>query len=244
MKFTLEVCIDSYASALTAKSAGADRIEVCSALNAGGLTPCYGLIEQVSTLTHVEKVAMIRPRCGDFVYTEEELATMKIDVQLVKAKGFDGIVVGFLKADGRLDLERLKTFVELAKPMKVVLHRAFDCAQEVLEDMPALIHMGIHRVLSSGQEPTAADGAHFLGALQRAYGDQIQIMPGTGVTVEAIESLWLKTRCTHYHMSGKRRRRSAHVLWDEQVLAKELCEADHNHIAGVRAALDAFQVKF
>lgn len=199
----LEVCVDSYSSLMTATKAGADRIELCSALNIGGLTPSHGLMQQAKTLEGVEIYVMIRPRSGDFLYDHGEYETMKKEVANVKEKGFHGIVTGFLKADGTLDLERLEEMVELADPLKVVLHRAFDDANQPEKQIPRLIDMGIQRILTSGQRKTALEGAEYIQRIQQEFGKAITIMPGAGVNADNIEALYQKTGCTHYHMSGK-----------------------------------------
>lgn len=211
-KMTLEVCVDSFLSLKTAVAAGADRIELCSALNLGGLTPSFGLMQQAVGFREairdkgckaLEVVAMIRPRSGDFCYTDEEFETMAADIGQAKAMGFDGIVTGILLPSGGLDLVRIQALATLAKPMTVVLHRAFDCAVNPERDMPALIEMGIDRLLTSGQCASALEGGAYIRDLQIAYGHLITIMPGAGVHRETIQELVAVTDCTHYHMSGK-----------------------------------------
>lgn len=202
-KLVLEVCVDSFESINIAKAAGADRIELCSALNIGGLTPSYGLMKQAKTVTGLEIFVMIRPRSGDFLYDEFEFQTMKEDIKLVKELGFDGIVTGVLLSDGRIDLKRIKELVELAYPLPVVFHRAFDRAKDPMQDMEALIDMGICRILTSGQRQTAIQGVDFIAKLQKTYGDKITIMPGSGIHHSNIRTLIERTGCTHYHLSGK-----------------------------------------
>lgn len=199
----LEVCVDSFTSLLTAKKAGADRIELCSALNIGGLTPSYGLMKQAKSIEDIEIFIMIRPRSGDFLYDEMEYDTMKNDIEVVKEMGFDGIVTGMLLEDGRIDLEKMKEIVELAKPLKVVLHRAFDDAKEPEGNIPDLIDMGIERILTSGQRENALEGIEYIANIQKLYGEKITIMPGTGINGGNIEEIYNKTGCTNYHMSGK-----------------------------------------
>lgn len=200
---TLEVCVDSYESILNAKNAGADRIELCGALNVGGLTPSYGLLNQAKEIDGMEIFVMIRPRSGDFLYSEYELETIRRDIEMVKEMQFDGIVIGFLKENGELDLVRLKEILTLAAPLKVVLHRAFDSAREPENSINALIEMGICRILTSGQCEKAVEGVKYIKGIQEKYGDKITIMPGSGVTHENIEYLYRETGCTHFHLSGK-----------------------------------------
>lgn len=199
----LEVCVDSYTSMLTAKNAGADRIELCSALNIGGLTPSFGLMKKAKEIKDVEIFVMIRPRSGDFLYDDNEFETMKNDITIVKQMEFDGIVTGILLSDGRIDIERMRELVKIAYPLKVVLHRAFDDAKDPIEDINGLIEMGVCRILTSGQRTNALEGADYIAKIQERYGDSITIMPGGGVNAVNIEKLYRLTGCTHYHLSGK-----------------------------------------
>ena len=199
----LEVCVDSYTSMVTAKNAGADRIELCSALNIGGLTPSYGLMKKAKEIEGMEVFVMIRSRSGDFLYDDNEFETMKEDINIVKEMGFDGIVTGILLPDGRIDIQRMKELVKIASPLKVVLHRAFDDAKNPIEDIHSLIEMGICRILTSGQRANAREGASYIAKIQERFGDAITIMPGCGVNAGNIEEIYKITKCTHYHMSGK-----------------------------------------
>lgn len=199
----LEVCVDSYTSMVTAKSAGADRIELCSALNIGGLTPSLGLMKKAKEIKGIEIFVMIRPRSGDFLYDDNEFETMKNDISIAKEMEFEGIVTGILLSDGRLDIDRMRELVKIAYPLKVVLHRAFDDAKDPMEDMDKLIEMGICRILTSGQRENALEGANYIAKVQERFGDSITIMPGGGVNAGNIEEIYRLTRCTHYHLSGK-----------------------------------------
>ncbi len=205
----LEVTVDSITSMLTAIKAGADRIELCSALNLGGLTPSYGLMKKASELKKsrelkdIEIFVMIRPRSGDFLYDEYEFETMKEDISVVKEMDIDGIVTGVLLSDGKIDIARMRELVEVAKPLKVVFHRAFDDAKDPIEDVDKLIDMGVCRILTSGQRANALEGVEYIAELQKRFGDRIDIMPGCGVNAGNIEQIYNITGCTHYHMSGK-----------------------------------------
>lgn len=199
----LEVCVDSYTSMIIAKKAGADRIELCSALNIGGLTPSYGLMKKAKELKDIEVFVMIRPRSGDFLYDDNEFETMKNDIILAKEMGFQGIVTGILLSDGKIDIGRMKELVKFAHPLKVVLHRAFDDAKDPIEDIPKLIEMGICRILTSGQRKNALEGANYIGKIQKNFGDFITIMPGCGVNANNLEEIYKLTGCTNFHLSGK-----------------------------------------
>jgi len=241
----LEVCVDSFKSLLIAKEAGANRIELCSALNIGGLTPSFGLMKQAREVEDIEIFAMIRTRSGDFLYDESEFETMKKDVELAKKMEFHGIVTGILLENGKIDLERMKEIVELANPLKVVLHRAFDDADEPEKDIPALIDMGILRILTSGQRKNALEGASFIADIQREYGDKITIMPGAGINAKNIEEIHNIVKCQHYHMSGKvnlgsKMKYTGYMKRmetpDSELLVEE---ANYDNIKAVRDALDS-----
>ncbi len=199
----LEVCVDSYTSMVTARNAGADRIELCSALNIGGLTPSYGLMKKAKEIEDIEIFAMIRPRSGDFLYDNNEFETMKNDIAIAKQLEFDGIVVGILLPDGKIDLERMRELIKAANPLDVVLHRAFDDAKNPMEDISELVNMGICRILTSGQRENALAGIEYIAHIQQKFGDSITIMPGCGVNVDNIEQIYNLTGCTQYHLSGK-----------------------------------------
>lgn len=199
----LEVCVDSYTSMITAKKAGADRIELCSALNIGGLTPSYGLMKKAKDLKDIEVFVMIRPRSGDFLYDDNEFETMKDDIIIAKEMGFQGVVTGILLNSGKIDIDRMKELVKIAHPLKVVLHRAFDDSKDPMDDIPKLIEMGICRILTSGQRQNALEGASYIGQLQKTFRDYITIMPGCGVNANNLEEVYKLTGCTNFHLSGK-----------------------------------------
>lgn len=201
----LEICVDSYESLINAQKGGADRIELCSALEIGGLTPSYGLMKQASELEDIEIFAMIRPRSGDFYYNSTEIETMKLDIDAAKKASLDGIVIGILDEEGRLDIEKLSEIVDYARPLKVCLHRAFDVAKNSEEDIAKLAAIGIVRILTSGKKENASKGATLIARIQGKYGDKIEIMPGSGVTSKNLEDLYKLTSCTTFHMSGKKK---------------------------------------
>lgn len=200
----LEICVDSYESLLAAKDGGADRIELCSVLEIGGLTPSPGLIEQASKLEGIEVFAMIRPRSGDFFYNCQEIETMKAEIDAVKSVGLDGIVFGIVDVDGYLDTETMKEIIDYARPLRVAIHRAFDVSRDDNEVIEKLIDIGFERILSSGKRQTSIQGADFLADIQDKYGDRIQIMPGGGITSSNIRDLYEKIGCDNFHMSAKK----------------------------------------
>ncbi|MFV0503936.1 MAG: copper homeostasis protein CutC [Lachnospirales bacterium] len=241
----LEVCVDSYSSILTAKKAGANRIELCSALNLGGLTPSYGLMKKAKEVSNIEIFVMIRPRSGDFLYDEEDFETMLEDIEIAKEMNFHGIVIGFLLKDGTIDIERLKKVVQIARPLKVVFHRAFDNAKNPIKDVPKLIDLGICRILTSGQKTNALEGAEFIKELQEKYGNKITIMSGCGVNANNIEEIYNITKCTNYHLSGKINITSQmeYKKCEAKIdpLEFSVAKADYNQIKAARDVLNSIK---
>ncbi len=178
----LEVCADSVESALAAQRGGAHRIELCSGLIEGGTTPSSGLISTVRSKVSIPICVMLRPRSSDFCYGPDDFETMEQDVLTVKQLGADGVVFGILKEDGRVDLERTRHLVQLARPLKVTFHRAFDMSRDLGESLQALITAGVDRVLTSGGEQRVEDGLSAVRALATAAAGRITIMAGGGIT--------------------------------------------------------------
>ena len=204
----LEICTNSYNSALAAQQGGADRIELCVGLAEGGLTPSMGLIKQVAQLSGLKKHVLIRPRGGDFCYTPDEVAIMETDIRLLKEEGIDGVVIGALNPDGTIDLPTMRRLITAAEGLSITFHRAFDmCAnpEKALEDIIAL---GCHRILTSGLSPTAEQGIPMLRKLVELSGRRIEIMPGCGVTPQNAARILRGTGATNIHASAKHTRDS------------------------------------
>lgn len=177
----IEVCANSFQSALNATKAGADRIELCAELAVGGITPSHGLIQKVVEELSIKVNVLIRPRSGDFTFSDAEFDVMKRDVLYCKEMGCNGIVSGVLNKDNTIDIERTKELVEVAKPLSFTFHRAFDWVVHPQRAIEELIQLGVSRVLTSGQEPSAINGIELLTALKNKVGDKIIIMPGGGI---------------------------------------------------------------
>lgn len=177
----LEICANSYQSAKNAQDAGAHRIELCQELSVGGITPSYGLLKQVRDTLSIPVFVLIRPRSGNFVYTEDELDIMKQDIQLCKDLGFQGIVSGVLNTDNTIDLKRTKELVELSRPLSFTFHRAFDCVKNPEEALEQLINLGIERVLTSGLQPSAEKGINTLKKLNEKAKERITILAVGGI---------------------------------------------------------------
>lgn len=198
---TLEICTNSIQSALNAQQAGAQRIELCENLAQGGTTPSYGTLSQVRKQFSIKVNVLIRPRPGDFLYSDQEFAVIKNDIEMCKRLGIDGVVCGILLSNGDVDIARTKELVELAKPMSFTFHRAFDFTNDPFKSLEDVISTGADRILTSGQQPTAIQGEHLIRELVKISNGRIIIMPGSGVNADCIEFL-METGAKEFHMSG------------------------------------------
>lgn len=202
-KITLEICAASVASCIAAATGGAQRIELCDNLLEGGTTPSYGTIVSAREKVNIDLYPIIRPRGGDFLYSEEEFEVMKKDVLLCRQLGCNGVVIGILTATGRVDKERCKTLVELAWPMGVTFHRAFDMTDDPFRALEDIIEIGCERILTSGQRNTAVEGAALLRVLVQKADGRIAIMAGSGVRSHNIAELVKATGAVEYHTTAK-----------------------------------------
>lgn len=178
----LEICANSYQSAKNAQQAGAHRIELCSELAIGGITPNYGLLKQVSENLSIKTFVLIRPRSGNFAYSNNEFEIMKSNIELCKKLGFSGIVSGVLNTDNTIDLKRTKALIKHSKPMQFTFHRAFDWTPNPEEALKELIALGVNRILTSGQSTSAEKGLETLKNLKQKVEGEITILPGGGVS--------------------------------------------------------------
>jgi copper homeostasis protein len=209
MSYLIEIATSDYLTTRSAVEGGADRIELCANLAEGGTTPSFGLLRQCRESFSIPLYPIIRPRGGDFLYTEEEYTIMLIDVQRCRELGCDGVVIGMLKADGYPDYERTARLIDAAYPLGVTFHRAFDRCREPLAALEKLMAIGCERILTSGQQPAAPDGADLIAQLEEAAQGRIIIMPGSGVRKENIRELARRTGCTEFHSSLRGKRRSS-----------------------------------
>ena len=213
-----EICVDSIDGVAAAKTAGADRVELCADLLEGGITPSRGMIRRARTIPGIRLHVIIRPRGGDFLFDDDEFAVMEADIDTAKAEGADGVVIGLLTADATIDIERTRRLIERARPMAVTFHRAFDMTADPFAALETLIELGVDRVLTSGQEATVLEGLPLLAELIRRAGDRIIIMPGGGITARNVERIVAEARPKEMHFaamepttSGMRNRRD-HVF--------------------------------
>jgi len=204
MELTFEISIDSVRSAQNAEKAGANRVELCASLIEGGTTPSPGMIKTVRKYTSLDMFVIIRPRGGDFLYTEEEFEVMCNDIIFARENGADGIVSGALTREGEIDTEKTKKMIELSSPLPFTFHRAFDMCRDPYKALEQLKDLNVTRILTSGLMPSADKGAELLSELVKKAGDKIIIMPGAGVNADNIKFLIEKTGAKEYHFSAKR----------------------------------------
>ena len=203
MPFQLEICSFNLASAMVAQGNGADRIELCASPAEGGVTPSAGTIRLAREQLRIAIYPIIRPRGGDFLYSDAEFRVMLRDIEYCKQVGCNGVVIGMLCADGTIDQPRCARLVEAAYPLGVTFHRAFDWAVNPFEALETIIQLGCERILTSGQRPTAEDGVELIDQLVRQADDRIVIMPGSGVRSGNIVSLAEKTGAAEFHTSAR-----------------------------------------
>jgi copper homeostasis protein len=204
MHYKLEVIGFNIASCLIAQEAGAHRIELCDNPPEGGTTPSYSFIKMAREKLSIELYCMIRPRGGDFYYSDTEFIMMQEDVKVCKNLGCDGIVIGILNKDGTINKQQAAKLVELAYPMGVTFHRAFDHSANPFEALEDIINIGCERILTSGQQPTAGEGLKLINELVRQADDRIIIMPGSGVRAGNIIQLLEKSGAEEFHSSARK----------------------------------------
>ncbi|NLK76110.1 MAG: copper homeostasis protein CutC [Clostridiales bacterium] len=202
-KYLLEVCVDSVESAIAALRGGANRLELCSNLIIGGTTPSIGLYRQVKEYCNIPIHVLIRPRYGDFLYTDKEQQVMLEDVKIFQEEGASGIVIGALNPDGSLQDKFMREVIKISKGMSITLHRAFDVCADPMETMDKAIELGIDTILTSGQKNHCLEGVNLIADLVNQAANRIDIMVGGGVNASVIKDVYSKTNATTYHMSGK-----------------------------------------
>lgn len=197
----LEVCVESVDAALAATAGGADRLELCSALNEGGITPSIGFIRAVRRSTPATLFPIIRPRGGDFTYSSAEVALMLDDIAAARAEGADGVVLGVLKADGHVDVSATRMLIAAARPMQVTFHRAFDVTVDLDQALEDVIATGADRLLTSGGAADAVQGTARIAQLHRHAQGRIIVMPGGGLRQHNVGPLVQATAVREVHAS-------------------------------------------
>ncbi len=209
MNYIIEIATSDFLTTKSAVEGGADRIELCANLEEGGTTPSYGHIKKCREAFDVLIYPIIRPRGGDFLFTEDEFEIMLQDVKLCKQLGCDGVVIGLLNSNGNIDIKRTSLLADAAYPLGVTFHRAFDRCRDPFEAMEQLIQTGCERILTSGQKPAAHEAMELIAQLNTAADDRIIIMPGSGVRKENIRMLAEKTGCVEFHSSLRGKAKTA-----------------------------------
>ncbi|MFZ6013293.1 MAG: copper homeostasis protein CutC [Bacteroidota bacterium] len=214
---TVEIVVYNIDSALKALDGGADRIELCENPGEGGTTPSYGTIDIVRQNLGIDVFVMIRPRGGDFHYSSYEFHAMKRDISQCQKLSVDGIVLGILTADGRIDKKRCKELIDKARPLKVTCHRAFDMTRDPFEALEDCIEAGFDRILTSGQQTQAVKGVALIGELVKRANGRIAIMAGSGVNENTVEEIVQKTGVEEIHFSATTAKESPMQFRNQQI---------------------------
>lgn len=215
-KILLEICCGSIDDTIQSEKGGANRVELCSALFLGGLTPSIGTIQEAKRRLKIPVIAMVRPRGGGFCYSEAEFATMERDAEAAIDCGVEGVVFGILKEDGRIDRRRTARIRRIIGKHQAVFHRAFDVTPDPLEALEQLIDLGISRVLTSGQKDSVPEGVELIAKLVDRAGKRIEVLPGGGIRPYNMKEIVRRTRCHQIHMTAweKVEDRSTHAHRD------------------------------
>jgi copper homeostasis protein len=197
--FLVEISVESVERAVAAERGGASRIELCASLEVGGVTPSVELMRETRACVGVPIFTMVRPREGDFVYSKEEFAQMSASIQAVRDAGLDGVVLGILRRDGRVDVERTSELVRAAAPLPTTFHRAFDESASLIDALEDVVATGVNRLLTSGGAGTAPEASKRIAALVREARGRVIVMPGSGITAENVGELATTTNATEFH---------------------------------------------
>ncbi|HEY5849679.1 MAG TPA: copper homeostasis protein CutC [Lysobacter sp.] len=237
----LEIAANSLASALAAQDGGADRIELCENLGDGGCTPSYGTIALAREHLRIPLYVLVRPRAGDFVYDSLEREVMLRDIESCVRLGCDGVVIGALDHDGAIDAAVCRQLIAAAGPLGVTLHRAFDVARDQAQALEAAISLGCERVLTSGAQSTAVQGADVIAALVRQADRRIRVMAGAGISGDNLHALRASSHADEFHASAKATRASGMRHGNERLtgLDAHWQQTDVETVRALRRALDA-----
>jgi len=217
MDFKLEICVDNVESAVNAQAGGADRIELCNSLFEGGTTPSGGAISSARDNLSIDLHVIIRPRGGDFLYTDPEYDIMRRDIEICGEYGVNGIVIGILRPDGEIDVDRTAKLINLARPMTATFHRAFDMCTDPFRGLQDVISTGASRLLTSGQRNSADEGMDLISKMIKKSGTRIIIMPGSGINKSNIKKIAKSTGATEFHLSGRETTESGMIFRREGI---------------------------
>ena len=239
MRCQFEVAVDSLESALVAQECGVDRVELCADLGIGGISPSRGMIELACERLAIPVHVMIRPRRGDFLYTDAEFEVMRRDIEAAKSAGAQGVVFGLLLADGSIDIARTRELASAARPLSVTFHRAFDMCREPRAALAQLIDMGVNTLLTSGQAPSAAEGMPLIVELVAWAAGRIDIMPGAGIHPGNIARIAEATGAQTFHFSAREtvdspmRYRNARLTMGDEISEYARSYASAERIRGI-----------
>lgn len=203
-RVTIEVCVENTDGLVVAQRAGADRVELCASLLEGGLTPSWGMVEEAKRLATIPFHVIVRPRGGDFLYSDVEFGAMLSDARALKRLGANGIVVGCLTPDGKIDETRMRALVEAARPLSVTCHRAFDMTRDIVAAVEALVRSGVNRVLTSGQRDTALEGLETIRATVKAAHGRLGVIACGGLDAANVCRVWDTTGAPELHFAALR----------------------------------------
>lgn len=242
MTFKLEICAGSLNSAFAAQAGGADRIELCDNLVSGGTTPSFGMVKICHDLLSIPIFPIIRPRGGDFVYSDEEFEVMKQDVICCRDLGCEGLVFGILRQDGSVDKQRCSELISLAGNIECTFHRAFDRCADFSKSLEDVIDLGFHRLLSSGGQLYAEDGISLLADLISQAGNRLRIMPGSGISDSNLIKILKQTGAKEFHSTARNKAdRTSRQLSQEWTNPVYLYETDGEQVAKMRRIIDQIQ---
>lgn len=241
-KVLVEVCIDSVESAVAAEQGGANRVELCSDLLEGGVTPSAGLIAAVRRAISIPLHVIIRPRGGDFCYTEAEFAIMRHDIRVAKDLGADGVVLGILDTEAHIDAARTSELAQLARPLAVTFHRAIDMSRDLFQALETLIELKIDRVLTSGGEQTAIEGKQTIARLVDSGGGRIVVMAGSGIREQNVRQFINDTGVSEVHVSLRTPVPSPMRLRNEKVSMGNLPGHEYQRFGVTQERVAAFVV--
>ncbi|MEZ5013377.1 MAG: copper homeostasis protein CutC [Chitinophagales bacterium] len=241
MSITLEICVFSISDVITAATCNVDRIELCASYADGGITPSRATIEQALEYFPAERiVVMIRPRGGDFIYTDAEFENMHRDITFCKTLGIQQVIFGITHTDGTLDVVRNSTLVQHALPMQSVLQRAFDLTPDPYIALEQAIQCGFVRILTSGQAPSAPEGKEVIRTLQERSASRISILPGAGVNPGNVIELLRFTGCKEVHTSAKSYRKPVPGMRSDIYDLGAIAQTDADIIKAIQQALRNF----
>lgn len=244
-KYILECCVDSVESAIEAEKGGSNRLELCANLIIGGTSPSLALFKKVKEKTNIKINVLLRPRFGDFLYSDYEFEILKEEVKQFKEAGADGVVIGCLKSDGTIDSSKMEELIALAEGMHITMHRAFDMTENPYEALREAKRLGVNTILTSGQKSTALEGKELIKALIEEAGEDLEILVGSGVNAEVIKEFLYESKAWAFHMSGKETLiskmdyRNSKVSMGLPMMSEyEIWKTDYKKVQAAKAVID------